>query len=62
MIEVTMTEVLLFAWAIVATVYAFKFQEEKNIARMILHEFVTNDKAREHVVAEWQKHKAKMEG
>ena len=62
MIEVTTTEVLLFSWAIVATVYAFKFQEEKNIAKMILHEFVTNDKAREHVVAEWRKHKAKMEG
>lgn len=62
MIEVSLTELLLFAWAIVATVYAFKFQDEGRISKMMLHEFVTNEKVRNEIVAQWNKHKAKMEG
>ena len=61
MIEITFIEIVLFAWAVVATAAAFKFREEVFVGRRMFQLFVENKEAREQLLkahAEFMKEQA----
>jgi hypothetical protein len=55
MIEFSITELALFAWAVLATGYAFKYVGECNMHRQMLMLFLENKEARERMLAEHAK-------
>lgn len=60
MIEITLTEGLLFAWGIVATAYALQFHHEMNMAKFILKQIITDKGVRDQIVGAYEEHKGKM--
>ena len=50
MIEITFIEIVLFAWAVLATAAAFKFREEVRAMRRLMQLFVENKGARDQLV------------
>lgn len=44
--EITTTELMLFAWAIIATGFALKFHEEGSKTTFLLKLFIEDEKAR----------------
>jgi hypothetical protein len=50
MIEVSLTDVLLFAWAAIATVYAFKFKEESHMSKFVIHKILNDENIRNEMV------------
>jgi hypothetical protein len=50
MIEVTFIEVVLFAWAVLATAAAFKYKDEARAIKRMLVLFVENKEAREQLL------------
>lgn len=62
MIEVTLTEVVLFVWAILATAAGFKLRQEADMAKLYVREMVTNDVMRDQVVSAYKEaHRRYME-
>ncbi len=55
MIEFTLTEMVLFAWGVLATVYAFKFHHEVTMAKFFIRKMVTDEAVRNDLVAAYQK-------
>jgi len=51
MIEITLTEVALFAWAVLATAAAFKYKDEARMGKHMLRVFVENKEARDQLIA-----------
>ena len=58
MIEVTITEIALFGWAMVATLYAFKFKHERNVAAYMIREFIEDESVRNEVIKKYEDWKA----
>lgn len=58
MIEVSMAEILLFAWGMVATAMALKFRHEKEMVVRIAHALVTDEDARNTAVKAWREFEA----
>lgn len=54
MIEVSMTEVLLFAWAIIATGYALKNGQDKRASIHFIHALMSDEKLRNKLVVEYK--------
>lgn len=54
MIEITLTEMVLFAWAVLATAAAFKYKEEDNRSRMVLMAVMQDKGLRDKLVAAYQ--------
>jgi len=50
MIEVSLTDVLLFAWAAIATVYAFRFKEDAHMHKYVIHKILNDEKLRNEMV------------
>jgi hypothetical protein len=50
MIEITFIEIVLFAWAVLATAAAFKLREEVRAMRRMMQLFVENKSARDQLV------------
>jgi hypothetical protein len=50
MIEITFTEMVLLAWAVLATATAFKLRDEARSARRMLIVFIENKDAREQLL------------
>lgn len=50
MIEVTFIEVVLFAWAVLATAATFKYKDEARAVKRVLVMFVENKEAREQLL------------
>jgi hypothetical protein len=50
MIEITFIEIVLFAWAVLATAAAFKLREEVRAMRRMMQLFVENKGARDQLV------------
>jgi hypothetical protein len=50
MIEVTLTEMVLFAWSILATAAMFKYRDEARAVKRMLVMFVENKEAREQML------------
>jgi hypothetical protein len=51
MIEFTFTEVILFAWGMVATAYAFKYNHDAEMAKFFVHKIITDESVRNDLVA-----------
>jgi hypothetical protein len=50
MIEITFIEIVLFAWAVLATAAAFKYREQAQVGKRILQVFIENGDAREQIL------------
>ena len=55
MIEVSITNVLLFVWAILATGYALKYKEELHGHKFIIHKILSDEKIRNELVGSYKK-------
>lgn len=55
MIEVSITDVLLFVWAAIATGYAFKYKEESHGHKFVIHKILSDDKVRDELVGAYKK-------
>lgn len=58
MIEVSITEMVLFVWAFIATGLYFKTKQEENMARTLLIHMVENKDAREQIIKQFETAKA----
>lgn len=54
MLEITYTEIFLFAWATIMTALYFKSRHEERMARIIFMHFVENPDAREHMLKQYE--------
>ena len=59
--EITLTELWLFAWAGVATVYAFKRDSDATTHMRLLHLIFEDKKARVEILEEFDKFKEKLD-
>lgn len=58
--EITTTELMLFAWAIIATGFAFKYREDESKARFFLKLLIEDEKARNQMVNTYEEFKKKV--
>jgi len=54
MIEVSITEIVLFAWASIATGLYLKTKHEENMVRKLFMHLIENDEAREEMVKQFK--------
>ena len=54
MIEVSITEIVLFAWASLATALYLKTKHEENMVRTLFMHLIENDEAREEMVKQFK--------
>ena len=59
MIEVSITEMVLFAWAFIATGLYFKTKQEESMARNLFIHMMRNKEAREEIIKQYETAKAK---
>jgi hypothetical protein len=59
--EVSLTEVWLFAWAVLATAGYFNAKQDAKVAREILRHFIENPKARAEMLETFERFKKKVE-
>ncbi len=50
MIEISVTDALLFVWAAIATTYAFKFKEDAHMHKYVIHKILNDEKLRNEMV------------
>ena len=55
MLEITYTDIFLFAWASVMTALYFKARHEERMIRIVFMHFVENPEARDQIVAQYEK-------
>ena len=56
MIEVSVTEMVLFCWAILATAYALKYRQQEQGAKMFIRALMEDKNLRDTVVADFKEH------
>ena len=62
MIEITLTEIVLFGWAMIATAAAIKLRQEADMSKHFIREIITNDVVREQVLSAYKEaHRKHME-
>ena len=54
MIEVSITEMVLFAWAIIATGLYFRTKQEEHMVRKLFIHLIENKEAREEMVKQYE--------
>lgn len=54
MIEVSITEIALFAWAIIATGYAFKFKQDSQAGRRFVQALLEDEELRNRLITEYK--------
>ena len=54
MIEVSITEIVLFAWAIIATGYALKFKQESQMGKRFVQALIEDEELRNRVITEYK--------
>lgn len=59
MIEISLTEIALFIWAVAASGLAMHWREEDRKARFMLKMFVEDSKVREQVLRSYEEFKAR---
>jgi len=60
MIELSVTDVLLFAWAAIATTYAFKYREEAHMHKYVIHKILNDKKLRDEMVSGYEQAQQEM--
>ena len=58
MIEVSITEIALFGWAMCSTLYAFRFKGERDVHRMMMQKFIEDESIRDDVLKKYEEWKA----
>jgi len=56
MIEVSITEIVLFCWAVLATASALKYKQQERGAKMFIQAMMEDDKMRDALVADFKEH------
>lgn len=56
MIEVSVTEIVLFCWAILATAYALKYRQQEQGAKMFIRALMEDKNLRDTLVADFKEH------
>ena len=56
MIEVSITEIVLFCWAVLATASALKYKQQERGAKMFIQAMMEDDKMRDALVADFKNH------
>jgi len=56
MIEVSITEVVLFCWAVIATAYALKYRQQEQGAKMFIRAILEDKQLRDTLVADFKEH------
>ena len=56
MIEVSITEIVLFAWAALATAYALRYKHQDHMAKHFIKAILEDKKLRDEIVADYEKH------
>jgi hypothetical protein len=59
--EITITEIVLFVWAAIATGAAFKYREDELKSRFFLKLLIEDEKARNQMVRTYEEFKKKAE-
>lgn len=59
MLEITITEILLFTWAVVATAMWFKHRDDAKGARLFIKAILSDDEMREAIVTDYKRHMAR---
>lgn len=54
MIEVSITEIALFCWAVLATAYALKCKQQEQGAKMFIRALMEDDKMRDAIIADFK--------
>jgi hypothetical protein len=54
MIEVSITEIALFTWAIIATGAALKYRHEKHVSVCIMQALLSDEEMRDKAVRSWR--------
>lgn len=62
MIEVSMSELFLFAWAALGTGFAAKYYAEAASLKFLMHKVVSDKKLRDELVAGYERHVREREG
>jgi len=60
MMEITFTEIVLFAWAALATASAFHHNERATMLHQVLRHLIENEDARNNIVAEFKRMEEKL--
>jgi hypothetical protein len=60
MFELSFSDAFLLGWGLVATMYAFKFKDEKEKAEFAMNRILDDDNLREKVVADFKEWKKKQ--
>jgi hypothetical protein len=55
MLEITYTDIFLFAWASVMTALYFKARHEERMVRIVFMHLIENKEAREHMIDQYEK-------
>jgi hypothetical protein len=61
MIEVSLTELGLFVWAMVATAQALKYHQERNMAKHMMLKFIEDEGIRNEALRQYKEWKAEQE-
>lgn len=61
MIEVSLIEMVLFAWGMVATGFALKYKAQEHMAKTILRALLDDEKARTNMIAGYEQFKRERE-
>ena len=56
MIEVSLIEIALFCWAVIATAYALKYRQQEQGAKMFIRALMEDDKMRDTLVKDFKEH------
>ena len=59
MLEITFTEIVLFAWAVGATAMWLKYRDETKGAKLFIKAILSDDEMRETIVADYKRHMAR---
>jgi len=54
MIEVSITEIALFAWAIIATGYALRFKHDSQMGRRFIQALLEDEELRDRLITEYK--------
>jgi beta-lactamase regulating signal transducer with metallopeptidase domain len=56
MIEVSITEIILFCWAVLATAFALKYKQQERMSKLFVRALIEDEELRDKIVSEVKQH------
>jgi beta-lactamase regulating signal transducer with metallopeptidase domain len=56
MIEVSITEIVLFCWAVLATAFALKYKQQERMSKLFVRALIEDEDLRDKIVSEVKQH------